>query len=76
MDVDEDTLSSSAAQPKGGEEKTGSKVHVLGIGGRRTKRTNVRSGGSRKTPGEIRIQKGEDLRRGVQHLKQPRDGGP
>ena len=59
MEVDEGTSASAAAQPKGGDERAGAKLHVLGIGGRRAKRSSVKTAGSKKTPGEIRIQKGE-----------------
>lgn len=62
MEVDEETPSTSAAQPKtggAGEEKSGGKLHVLGIGGRRAKRGGSKATGTKKTPGEIRIQKGE-----------------
>lgn len=59
MDVDEDTPSNAAAQPKAGEEKSGGKLHVLGIGGRRAKRGSSKATGTKKTPGEIRIQKGD-----------------
>lgn len=59
MEVDEGTSSNAAGQPKGGEEKAGGKLHVLGIGGRRAKRGNAKTTGTKKTPGEIRIQKGE-----------------
>lgn len=60
MDVDEDTTpSNAAAQPKADEEKAGGKLHVLGIGGRRAKRGSSKATGTKKTPGEIRIQKGE-----------------
>lgn len=62
MEVDEETPSTSAAQPKAGEageEKAGGKLHVLGIGGRRAKRGGSKATGTKKTPGEIRIQKGE-----------------
>lgn len=62
MDVEETDSSNAAAQPKGGEEKAGAKqLHVLGIGGRRAKRSSSKATGSKKTPGEIRIQKGEAL---------------
>lgn len=63
MDVDEETPSNAAAQPKADQEKPGGKLHVLGIGGRRAKRGSAKATGSKKTPGEIRIQKGE----AVQH---------
>lgn len=60
MDVDEETPSNHAAgQPKAGEEKAAGKLHVLGIGGRRAKRGSSKATGTKKTPGEIRIQKGE-----------------
>lgn len=61
MEVDEETPSNAAAQPKAGEEKekAGGKLHVLGIGGRRAKRGSAKTTGTKKTPGEIRIQKGE-----------------
>lgn len=59
MEVDEGTLSNAAAQPKGGDDKAGGKLHVLGIGGRRAKRGSAKTTGTKKTPGEIRIQKGE-----------------
>lgn len=62
MDVEEADSSNAAAQPKGGEEKTAAKqLHVLGIGGRRAKRGSSKAMGTKKTPGEIRIQKGEAL---------------
>lgn len=59
MEVDEETPSNAAAQPKAGEEKAAGKLHVLGIGGRRAKRGSAKATGTKKTPGEIRIQKGE-----------------
>lgn len=59
MDVDETESSNAAAQPKGGEEKPSNTLHVLGIGGRRPKRSTIKTAGSKKTPGEIRIQKGK-----------------
>ena len=59
MDVEEDTSSNAAAKPKAEEEKAGGKLHVLGIGGRRAKRGSSKATGTKKTPGEIRIQKGE-----------------
>lgn len=62
MEVDEDTPSNAAAQPKGGDDKAGGKLHVLGIGGRRAKRGSAKTTGTKKTPGEIRIQKGEGCR--------------
>lgn len=65
MEVDEDAPSNAAAQPKEGEEKAGGKLHVLGIGGRRAKRGSSKTTGTKKTPGEIRIQKGEE---GLQSL--------
>ncbi|CAM9160325.1 unnamed protein product [Discosporangium mesarthrocarpum] len=56
MDVEEGSFN-AAAQPKDGEETSaGGKLHVLGIGGRRAKRAG-KTAGSKKTPGEIRIQK-------------------
>lgn len=69
MDVDEDTPSNTAAQPKADEEKAGGKLHVLGIGGRRAKRGSSKATGTKKTPGEIRIQKGEDCPLHVQQLQ-------
>lgn len=60
MDV-EDTSSNAAAKPKAAEEKAGGKLHVLGIGGRRAKRGSSKATGTKKTPGEIRIQKGKGL---------------
>lgn len=61
MDVEETDTSNAAAQPKGGDEKAaGGKLHVLGIGGRRAKRGSFKATGTKKTPGEIRIQKGKD----------------
>lgn len=65
MEVDVDASSNAAAQPKEGEEKTGGKLHVLGIGGRRAKKGNSKTTGSKKTPGEIRIQKGELSLQGI-----------
>lgn len=59
MDVDDDTPSNAAAKPKAEEEKAGGKLHVLGIGGRRAKKDKSKTTGTKKTPGEIRIQKGE-----------------
>ncbi|CAM9126797.1 unnamed protein product [Choristocarpus tenellus] len=57
MDVDEGTPSDAGARPKDeGDSTAGGKLHVLGIGGRRTKKS-AKSAGTRKTPGEIRIQK-------------------
>ena len=64
LEADEETPSNAAAQPKGGEEKAGGKLHVLGIGGRRAKRGSTKTTGSKKTPGEIRIQKGENPQHG------------
>jgi len=71
MEVDEETPSASAAQPTAGgagEEKgkAGGKLHVLGIGGRRAKRGGSKATGTKKTPGEIRIQKGESEKEVVQ----------
>lgn len=59
MDVEEPESSNAAAQPKAGEDKAGSTLHVLGIGGRRAKRGTAKASGTKKTPGEIRIQKGK-----------------
>lgn len=69
MDVEETDSSNAAAQPKGGEEKKGAKqLHVLGIGGRRAKRGSSKATGTKKTPGEIRIQKGEALSQAEKRL--------
>ncbi|CAB1096122.1 unnamed protein product [Ectocarpus sp. CCAP 1310/34] len=57
MEIDEETPSNAAAQPKADEEKAAGKLHVLGIGGRRAKRGSAKATGTKKTPGEIRIQK-------------------
>lgn len=59
MEVDEETAANAAAPPKAEEEKSSGKLHVLGIGGRRAKRGGSKAAGTKKTPGEIRIQKGE-----------------
>lgn len=59
MEVDEETSTNAAAPPQAGEEKASGKLHVLGIGGRRAKRGGSKATGTKKTPGEIRIQKGE-----------------
>ena len=64
MEADDETPSNAAAQPKGGEDKAAGKLHVLGIGGRRAKRGSGKTSGSKKTPGEIRIQKGETTQHG------------
>ena len=55
----EEEAAKAAAEPNGAAADDSNKVSLLGIGGKKTKSENgTGSTGKKRTPGEIRIQKG------------------